>query len=203
MIAGTLSAPGLSSRRISWALFWQLARIALETITRDRTANAQSISRRSSKKEIEMLATVSRLVRPQMAILALWATINMFATSAALAQEVSSGTSSAPSVHASAEPSRSTAALAGSATQSPCAAKNQRWMERSSLYVSTLQDFTPMTTDGCQFIRAELLDTNGPTGGWCWRITTACDQYLQGDCWYTSEASAVHAPTLKSIASTR
>ena len=150
-----------------------------------------------------MLTTISRLVRPPMAILALWATINMFATSAALAQEPSSGTPSAPSVHASAEPSRPIAALAGSATQSPCAAKNQRWMERSSLYVSTLQDFTPMTRDGCQFIRAELLDTNGPTGGWCWRITTACDQYLQGDCWYTSEASAVHAPTLKSIASTR
>jgi hypothetical protein len=120
-----------------------------------------------------MLTTISRLVRPPMAILALWATIYMFTTSAALA------------------------------TQSPCAAKNQRWMERSSLYVSTLQDFTPMTRDGCQFIRAELLDTNGPTGGWCWRITTACDQYLQGDCWYTSEASAVHAPTLKSVASTR
>ena len=150
-----------------------------------------------------MLTTISRLVRPPMAILALWATIYMFTTSAALAQAPSGATPSAPSVHSIAAPSRPIAALAGSATQSPCAAKNQRWMERSSLYVSTLQDFTPMTRDGCQFVRAELLDTNGPTGGWCWRITTACDQYLQGDCWYTSEASAVHATTLKSVASTR
>ena len=148
-----------------------------------------------------MLTTFSRLVRPPMAILALWATINMFATSAALAQELSSGTPSVPSVHASAEPSRPIAALAGSPTQRPCAAKNQRWMERSSLYVSTLRDFTPMTRDGCQFRRAELLGTDGPNGGWCWRITTDCDQYLQGDCWYTS-ASVVRA-ALKSIVSTR
>ena len=41
MIAGTQSAPRLFSRRICWALFWQLARIALKPITRDRTANAQ------------------------------------------------------------------------------------------------------------------------------------------------------------------
>ena len=75
-----------------------------------------------------MLTTVSRLVRPQMAILALWATINMFATSAALAQELSSGTPSVPSVHASAEPSRPIAALAGSPTQRPCAAKDRRWI---------------------------------------------------------------------------
>ena len=54
-------------------------------------------------------------------------------------------------------------------------------MARSNSYVCTLQDFTPMTRDGSQFIRAELLDTNGPTGAWCWRITTACDRYLQGD----------------------
>src|SRR5690242_11550469 len=42
----------------------------------------------------------------------------------------------------------------------------------------------------CQFVRAELIDTHGPNGGWCWRITTKCDQYLKGDCWYTEETSA-------------
>ena len=36
-----------------------------------------------------MLTTISRLVRPPMAILALWATIYMFTTSAALAQALS------------------------------------------------------------------------------------------------------------------
>ena len=149
-----------------------------------------------------MLTTVSRLVRPQMAILALWATINMFATSEALAKELSVVMPSAPSVHSSAELTRPIAALAGSATHSSCAAEDQRWMERSSLYVSTLRDFTPMTRDGCQFRRAELLGTDGPNGGWCWRITTDCDQYLQGDCWYTS-ASVVQVWPLKSIVATR
>ena len=149
-----------------------------------------------------MLSTISRLVRPPMAILALWATINMFAPSAALAQEVSSGTPSAPSVHASAEPIRPIAALADSTIPSPCVAKSQRRTERRSSYVYTTQDFTPMTRDGCQFRRAELLGTDGPNGGWCWRITTECDQYLQGDCWYTS-ASAVQVPALRSVASTR
>jgi hypothetical protein len=134
-----------------------------------------------------MFTAVRRLVRPPLAFLALWATINMFATSGAFAQEPSGRTASAPSVHASAESFRPIAALADSAILSPCAAKNQRSMDHRSSYYSSVQDFTPLTRDGCQFIRAELLDTNGPTGGWCWRITTACDQYLQGDCWYTSE----------------
>jgi len=149
-----------------------------------------------------MLNTVSRLVRPQMAILALWATINMFATSEALAKELSVVMPSAPSVHSSAEPTRPIAALADSTIPSPCVAKSQRRTERRSSYVYTTQDFTPMTRDGCQFRRAELLGTDGPNGGWCWRITTACDQYLQGDCWYTS-ASAVQVPALRSVASTR
>jgi hypothetical protein len=134
-----------------------------------------------------MFTAVRRLVRPPLAFLALWATINMFATSGAFAQEPSGRTASAPFVHASAEPSRPIAVLTDSAIQSPCIARNQRTMEHRSLFASSVQDFTPLTRDGCQFIRAELLDTNGPTGGWCWRITTACDQYLQGDCWYTSE----------------
>jgi hypothetical protein len=134
-----------------------------------------------------MFTAVRRLVRPPLAFLALWVTINMLAASAALAQEPSGRTASAPSVHASAEPFRPIAALADSALLSPCTANNQRPMAHRSSYASSVQDFTPLTRDGCQFIRAELLDTNGPTGGWCWRITTACDQYLQGDCWYTSE----------------
>ena len=200
-MAGTQSAHVCSPPDLSGLLFWQLAGIALKPIRRDRTAERSQFRDGLPKRRLEMLTTFSRLVRPPMAILALWA-INMFATSAALAQELSSGTPSVPSVHASAEPSRPIAALAGSPTQRPCAAKNQRWMERSSLYVSTLRDFTPMTRDGCQFRRAELLGTDGPNGGWCWRITTDCDQYLQGDCWYTS-ASVVRVPALKSIVSTR
>ncbi len=134
-----------------------------------------------------MFTTLRRLVRPPLAFLALWATINMLATPGAFAQEPSGGTPSAPSVRASAEPARPITALADSTIPSPCVAKDQRRMDRRSSYVSSVQDFTPLTRDGCQFIRAELLDTNGPTGGWCWRVTTACDQYLQGDCWYTSE----------------
>ena len=149
-----------------------------------------------------MLTTISRLVRPPMAMLALWATINMFATSAALAQELSVETPSAPSVHAAAEPTRPIVALADSTIPSPCVAKSQRRTERRNSYVYATQDFTPMTRDGCQFRRAELLGTDGPNGGWCWRITTECDQYLQGDCWYTS-ASVVQVPALKSIVSTR
>ena len=149
-----------------------------------------------------MFTALRRIVRPPLAFLALWATSNMFATSGAFAQEPSGRTASAPSVHASAEPFRPIAALADSTIPSPCAAKSQRRMERRSSYVYTAKDFTPMTRDGCQFRRAELLGTDGPNGGWCWRITTACDQYLQGDCWYTS-ASVVQVPALKSIVATR
>ena len=149
-----------------------------------------------------MFTAACRFVRPPVAFLALWATINMFASSAALAKEPSVETPSAPSVHASAEPTQPIAALADSTIPSPCAAKSQRRTERRSPYVYTAQDFTPMTRDGCQFRRAELLGTDGPNGGWCWRITTACDQYLQGDCWYTS-ASVVQVPALKSIVATR
>ena len=148
-----------------------------------------------------MFTAVRRLVRPPLAFLALWATINMFTTSAALAKEPSVETPRAPSVHANAEPTRPMAAPADSRIPSLCVAKSQRRTERPSSYVYTTQDFTPMTRDGCQFKRAELLGTDGPNGGWCWRITTDCDQYLQGDCWYTS-ASVVRA-ALKSIVSTR
>src|ERR1035438_7463953 len=126
-MAGTQSAHVCSPPDLSGLLFWQLARTALKPIRRDRTAERSQFRDGLPKRRLEMLTTFSRLVRPPMAILALWA-INMFAPSAALAQELSSGTPSAPSVHASAEPSRPIAALAGSPTQRPCAAKDQRWM---------------------------------------------------------------------------
>ena len=93
-----------------------------------------------------MRTTVKRLCRPPMAMFALWATINVFATFAAPAQKLLGATlSSAPPAHAS-----------------PVASRK-----------------------GCKFVQAELIDRHGPNGGWCWRITTECDQYLQGDCWYT------------------
>lgn len=93
-----------------------------------------------------MRITVKRLFRPPMAMFALWATINIFATFAAPAQKLLGAT-----------PSSTPATLA-----------------------------TPVTNrSGCQFVQAELIDRHGPHGGWCWRITTRCDQYLQGDCWYT------------------
>ena len=91
-----------------------------------------------------MRTTVKRLFRPPMAMFALWATINIFATFAA--PRLLAGTpSSTPPAHAT-----------------PVASRR-----------------------GCQFVQAELIDRSGPHGGWCWRITTQCDQYLQGDCWYT------------------
>jgi hypothetical protein len=201
-MAGTQSARVCSAAGSVGPPFLAARRNCPKTDQKRSYRGAKSISRRSSKKEIEMLNTVSRLVRPQMAILALWATINMFATSEALAKELSVVMPSAPSVHSSAELTRPIAALADSTIPSPCVAKSQRRTERRSSYVYTTQDFTPMTRDGCQFRRAELLGTDGPNGGWCWRITTECDQYLQGDCWYTS-ASAVQVPALRSVASTR
>ena len=86
-MAGTQSAPGLFSRGIRRA-FWQLAETALKPITGDRTANAQTPSRRSPKRRLEMPTTVSRLFRPPMAMFALWATIHIFATFAAPAQKL-------------------------------------------------------------------------------------------------------------------
>ncbi len=93
-----------------------------------------------------MRTTVKRLFRPPMAMFALWATINIFATFAAPAQKLLGATlSSTPPTLATPVANRS----------------------------------------GCKFVQAELIDRHGPNGGWCWRITTQCDQYLQGDCWYT------------------
>jgi hypothetical protein len=66
-------------------------------------------------------------------------------------------------------------------------------MQLSPVYLREVSSHKPSkpapdTKDGCQFIRAQLIDSSGLNGGWCWLITTACSQYLQGDCWgwYTS-----------------
>lgn len=35
----------------------------------------------------------------------------------------------------------------------------------------------------CRIVRAQLIDRNGPNGGWCWRVWTDCGEvYLKGDC---------------------
>ena len=163
---------------------------------RERTGNRAAIF---SKRRLEMQNTVSKLFRPPMAIVALWATICTAATFAAPAAGLSGGTTS-PTLPDRGRPELSPpiARWTDSATQNRGVAKSQRRMERDCAYPSSPHASTLAPNQiRCQFVRAELIDSNGPHGGWCWRITTKCDQYLQGDCWYTEESTAIQVPSLK------
>jgi hypothetical protein len=118
----------------------------------------------------------------------------MFAASAVSVQDAADGTpNNAPTDRAIAEERRPTVTWTDTVTRNPWAGGTERMVQLSPVYLRELSSRKPLkpapdTRDGCQFIRAVLIYSNGLNGGWCWLITTACSQYLQGDCWgwYTS-----------------
>jgi hypothetical protein len=146
-----------------------------------------------------MLTNVGKLFRPPMAIFALWVTFNIFPTFA-VAQELSKGTPSC-TLPAEARTARflPIATPEDSATPKSSATRNQHRLEGNRAYVSSLRNFSPVpNTEACQVVEATLITRNGPNGGWCWLLTTACgDQYYKGDCWYTEEAKAAQVPPVK------